>query len=243
MRRFVYLTTVAAVALVSGCGSSSSDLAKSPTTAASGGGKGTVTGPVNAAELVATGDAVTWSALSGPDKTAVADRYLTVAGVSGVDTASLVAAADTAASAGAGSGSMRDFLGILAAAIAPAGTPSTTAPSAAPAVKPVTDVRYTSRCSYLLGDFSESASGLRFVADASLTSEANIGTINRVTAIWDQIGTSPVKVTKTVRLGAGAKRKVQFTKIVTRDQLDLHQGADGECRTKVSTIDTFGEVG
>lgn len=190
------------------------------------------TGPVNVPELVATGDAVVWPTLTPEEKAAVVERYLLIAGRSDVDQAELVEAADAGVGAADVAGSMREYLELMAAAVAGS--------LESDPVEPVTDVSFTSRCDYLLGDFTESASGYRLVADATLTSEANIGTINRVTALWDQIGGPPVKVTKTVRLRAGAKRKVGFTEVVSQDVIDRHQSADADCRVKVTTFDTFG---
>lgn len=110
------------------------------------------------------------------------------------------------------------------------------------AATPEPDAKYDSRCNYILGDFTESASGYRFVADAQIRNTGNIGIIARATAIWDQIGTDAVKATKTIRVPTGKTRKVQFTVVAAQSQIDLHQSAEAECRVRVSIVDTFGEA-
>lgn len=128
-----------------------------------------------------------------------------------------------------------------AGATAPATEPVVAEPEPADDERP--DGKYTFRCNYILGDFtSNTPSGYRFVADATVTNTGNVGTISRVTAIWDQVGTEAVKSTKTIRVKAGGKRKVGFTLPVSQEQIDLHQSADGECTVRSRIIDTFGPV-
>lgn len=128
-----------------------------------------------------------------------------------------------------------------AGATAPAAEPVVAEPEPADDERP--DGKYTFRCNYILGDFtSNTAGGYRFVADATVTNTGNVGTVSRVTAIWEQIGTEAVKKTKTVRVKAGGKGKVGFTVPVSQEQIDLHQSADGECTVRSRIIDTFGPV-
>lgn len=216
--------------ILSGCGSDGD-------TAATGVSPARTT-TVNIPELVATGEAVAWATLSSDEKTAVVERYLVVAGGS-VDVEDLVAAADTAVGAASTSGSMRDYLRVLAAAISidePAGVDGA-------AVEEDADGTYTYRCDYVLGDFTDNTStGYRLIASARLKNTGNIGTISRVTAIWDRLGTDPLKKTKTVRLASGKSVTVNFTIPIDQATLDLVQAADGDCRVRSAIADTFGST-
>lgn len=52
-------------------------------------------------------------------------------------------------------------------------------------------------CSYVLGDFTATRQGLRFVADATITNTVNIGIIAKATAKWKQAGGPPVSLPPT----------------------------------------------
>ena len=113
-----------------------------------------------------------------------------------------------------------------------------------PPPPPDPDADYTSNCDYTLGDFSESASGYRFLADARIRNTGNIGIVLRVRAAWDQIAAPPIREEKTVRLRPGQGRQVNFVRVVSQNELDLHQSVEQfpKCRVKATIIDTFGEA-
>lgn len=115
-------------------------------------------------------------------------------------------------------------------------------PPPPPAPDPKADYSHT--CDYLLGDFSESPTGYRFVADAKIENTGNIGVEAKVTAIWQQAGAPAIKSEKTVEIPAGGRKRVRFTEVATQDQIDLHQslGYGKLCRVKVTLLDTFGSV-
>src|SRR5690625_4724257 len=111
-------------------------------------------------------------------------------------------------------------------------------------VAPKPDGTYTSSCDYILGDFTESETGLRFVADARLRNTGNVGTVTRVTARWFLAGGDEIKAQKSVRVGPGKTRRVGCVEVATQDQIDLHQAlgfSQKTCTVKATIIDTFGE--
>ena len=110
------------------------------------------------------------------------------------------------------------------------------------AAPPDPKASYSQVCDYLLGDFTESSSGFRFVADAHIKNAGNVGIEVDVTASWDQIGGAPFKATKTVRIPYGGKKKVSFTRVATQDQIDRHQSTNAHCRVKARIVETFGET-
>jgi hypothetical protein len=59
------------------------------------------------------------------------------------------------------------------------------------------------------------------------------------------VGTSPLKLSKIVRVTRGHSRRVNFDTEVSSEQIDRYQAAYGqgdECRVRVSIIDSFGEA-
>lgn len=114
------------------------------------------------------------------------------------------------------------------------------APPREAAVVPKPKGKFDSVCDYLLGDFTESRSGYRFVADATLKNTGNVGLVVRVVASWDQIGGGPVRARKQARVRTGATRKVGFIVVATSDQINRHQSAGSGCRVRATIIDTFG---
>jgi hypothetical protein len=112
--------------------------------------------------------------------------------------------------------------------------------------EPEPDADYTSSCDYLLGDFSESGSGYRFVADARLKNVGNIGVEVKVVATWDLAGGQRVKAVKTVQLPEGKSKRVGFVEVATQDQIDAHQSLGFEqenCRVRATLTDTLGSSG
>jgi hypothetical protein len=115
-------------------------------------------------------------------------------------------------------------------------------PPAEPPVEPDPDADYTSVCDYLLGDFSDNTrTGYRFVADADITNTGNIGIVVRVNVSWRQIGTNPVKASKTAKIKVGSSKTVHITEPATGDEILAHQSADSRCKVAVLIVDTFGE--
>jgi hypothetical protein len=128
---------------------------------------------------------------------------------------------------------------------AKASAPATTnPPSFAPPAIPEPDATYTSSCDYVLGDFTQSKNGFRFIAGADVENTGNIGVIVRVTATFKQLGTKPVVLKKNARIAYGESASVQLTKVVSQNQIDLIQSAQDSgdiCKVVASVIDTFGQ--
>src|SRR3712207_8487422 len=53
-------------------------------------------------------------------------------------------------------------------------------------------------------------SDARFVADATIRNNGNVGIVVSVRAAWQQIGAAPVTETKTTRVRVGRTRRVTF---------------------------------
>ena len=104
---------------------------------------------------------------------------------------------------------------------------------------PVADGRFSSTCDYVLGDFTESSRGFRFVANANLKNTGEIGIVVRLAAQWKQGGKGPIKVVKIVKVPVGRTQNVGITRIATGDEIDLHQATDQGCTVKASIIDTL----
>jgi hypothetical protein len=107
---------------------------------------------------------------------------------------------------------------------------------------PNPDGTFTSQCDYLLGDFSESRSGYRFVADARLRNTGNVGIIATATATWAQIGGQPIRERKRIRVPVGRAKTARFLRVASSDEIDRHQSADSGCQVNVRIVDTFGPV-
>lgn len=115
-------------------------------------------------------------------------------------------------------------------------------PPSEPARAAQPDGEFTSQCDYLLGDFSESESGYRFVAGADMENTGNIGLRVQVAASWTLLGADPVTESREVELEVGQSESVQMTVLATQDQIDAHQSANGDCSVDVSITETFGTV-
>jgi len=106
------------------------------------------------------------------------------------------------------------------------------------------DGEYELNCAYELGDFGDSgdpSKGYRFVAGGTVTNTGNIGIRLRATYKWKLLGQSAKTIKKTYRVRRGQERDVNVTIPVTDGEIDSHQNADGDCSTKVTIVDTFGE--
>lgn len=130
------------------------------------------------------------------------------------------------------------------AATQPAVSPATTAP-APPATHPKGS--YNGSCNYTLG--SDPVGGTAMATgDIQIHNTGNVGTVDRLRITWPQQGYAPLSMSKTVKLGTGASRDIQFHRSLTQTELDNlqnwqtgHNFADG-CTYKATITDTFGPV-
>jgi hypothetical protein len=104
------------------------------------------------------------------------------------------------------------------------------------------DGRIESVCDYLLGNFTETRRGYRFVADATVRNTGNVGIVVKLTGTWDQIGGAPVKVVKTVSVPTEGRKIVHLLRVASSDEIDRHQSANSRCNVKATIIDSFGEA-
>jgi hypothetical protein len=119
-------------------------------------------------------------------------------------------------------------------------------PTEEPAAQPNPEGSIEGSCDYVLGDFTETESGYRFVADATLINEGNVGIEVKAIAVWFLSGGDKVKATKSLRVPYGKSKRTGFSVIATQDQIDLHQslGFDTEtCKLNAQITDTFGKAG
>lgn len=118
--------------------------------------------------------------------------------------------------------------------------PSAPTTSAPPAADP--HVKFTSSCDYILGNFTESAQGFRFIARASLHNTGNVGAKVAVKASWVQVGSKDITKTKTVVVPFHHGKSVNFTVVVGQDQIDQIQANNGlnDCHVKSTIIGTVG---
>lgn len=119
-------------------------------------------------------------------------------------------------------------------------------PTEDPPAKPEPDVEYSLSCDYVLGDFTEGTqTGFRFIADVNMDNIGNVGTVNRVTAVWYLAGGGKVTDTKNgVRIDVDKPKRIGFTVPATMDEIDRHQSLDlssETCTVKVVIVDIFGE--
>src|SRR5699024_364111 len=101
---------------------------------------------------------------------------------------------------------------------------------------------FTSSCTYVLGDFTQTKDGYRFLADAQLENTGNIGTVDKVTATWLLAGGEKITKHKTVRVKPGKSKHVGLSRVASHDEIDRHQdmNAGQKCSVDVTMIDTFG---
>ncbi len=118
---------------------------------------------------------------------------------------------------------------------------TTSAPEPEPSPDP--SGTYTSSCDYLLGDFTETASGYRFVADARVKNTGNIGIVMEIRASWFLAGGGAVKEVRRVALDVGQSKRVGVTVPVSQDQVDLHQSYDSgdSCKVTGVMVDSYEE--
>src|SRR6266542_3442979 len=169
--------------------------------------------------------------------------------VIGLVVGGLIGAGIGAAGSGKGSPAGPAVVAVSAPVSVPPGvTPEPTSPSPffSPIAEPSPDASYSKSCDYLLGDFSEhTATGFRFVAGAEITNDGNVGLVVDVKATFKQLGSNPIVLKKTARVGYNQTKQVGFTKEVGQDEIDLIQAAQDQgdiCDVVVTVTGTFGTV-
>jgi hypothetical protein len=135
--------------------------------------------------------------------------------------------------------------------------PSTTPPDIStesgvnptPEVFPSPDGTYEGSCDYELSDdmnnYPAHAGDLN--GEVDVTNTGNVGTVEKVTISWPQLGHPPIKLSKTVRVGYGQTKTVPFTRPASGseiDRLQSYQGShdDNGCKYSATLTDTFGKV-
>lgn len=121
---------------------------------------------------------------------------------------------------------------------APAFTPT-------PVAKPQPNAKYTQSCDYLLGNFTDTEQGFRFIARASMHNTGNVGVIAIVTASWVQVGSKDVRMSKSVKIPWHGRRVVNFKKVVTEDQINQIQADTNfahQCSVKATILTTYGKA-
>lgn len=120
----------------------------------------------------------------------------------------------------------------------PQSEPESEAPPA-----PAPDGTFTSSCTYVLGDFTQTKDGYRFLAEAQLDNTGNIGTIDKVTATWLLAGGGKITKHKTVRIKPGKSKHVGLSRVASHDEIDRHQDMDAgeKCSVDITMVDTFGK--
>ena len=107
------------------------------------------------------------------------------------------------------------------------------------------DGTFTHSCTYVLGDFSESPSGYRFLGDAKLTNTGNVEFVADATATWFLAGGDKVTVEKEVKVPYGESKKIGFKYVASQDELTRHQdyslANNKACAVRVKITDSFGE--
>lgn len=121
----------------------------------------------------------------------------------------------------------------------------TSTPEPEPEPVPDPDGTYELSCDYDLGDFDESGideAGYKFIAGGTLKNTGNVGIVADVTYKWRLLGQGWLKETKTYKVPYDRKRDVDILIPVGSEEIDAHQSADGDCRTSVKIVDSFGKV-
>ena len=124
-------------------------------------------------------------------------------------------------------------------------SPSTSSPEVA-AASPQPDGTFQGACDYTLGD-SPSTGTADAIGDIDATNTGNVGIVVKLTITWPQEGYSPIKQVKTVRIGYGGEKDVQFHRPLTGTELDRlqsyqlgHGGSGDGCTYHGEMTGTFG---
>lgn len=127
-------------------------------------------------------------------------------------------------------------------------SPKPAPPPPAPAPSPSAGGTYQGACDYTLNDNFQSSVAAWATGDVEVNNTGNIGTVNRVRITWPQQGFNPLVMVKTVRVGAGGSRDVQFHMALGQQQISnlqnwqLGHNGDSGCTYRVAMIATFGQV-
>lgn len=99
-------------------------------------------------------------------------------------------------------------------------------------------------CSYLLGNFTPTAAGFRFVSSATVHNTGNIGIVVQFETTWRRAGTSAIRMDKTVRVPRGHTKFVTMVRVVTQNDIDEIQAVAqaAQCGWKGTIIGTFGKA-
>lgn len=120
-------------------------------------------------------------------------------------------------------------------------TPSfTPTPPATPDAK----ARYTQSCDYLLGNFTDTAQGFRFIARTTIHNTGNVGAVIVAKASWVQVGSKDVTKSKIVRVPWHGRKVVNFSVVVNQDAIDKIQADTGlnNCHVKATIIKAYGQA-
>jgi hypothetical protein len=127
--------------------------------------------------------------------------------------------------------------------------PSTTAtPKLTTKPKPKVPARPAAKlngsCNYLLGNFTETNAGFRFVSVATIHNTGNIGVVVRFDATWRQTSSPAIHASKKVRVPRGRTVFVSLSRVVGQDQIDQIQAIPqgSECGWKGTLVKTFGRA-
>lgn len=118
-------------------------------------------------------------------------------------------------------------------------------PEPDPPALPEPDGKYELTCDYELGDFGESGvpdAGYTFIGGDTIENTGNIGIKTEVTYKWRLLGRGSLVERQTYKLRPGREKDVDILVPVTDADIDAHQSADGDCKTSVEMVDTFGRV-
>lgn len=153
------------------------------------------------------------------------------------------------AAASGGGGSKKKPSSVAAVTVTSTPDPSSSTPDAVPSspapiiASPDPKAKYTSSCDYLLGDFTQSSQGYRFVARATMHNAGNVGVVAGVKASWVQVGAHNVVRSKTVHIPWHGSRAVNFSVVVSQSQIDAIQSgqdAGSICHVKAIVLDSYG---
>lgn len=124
------------------------------------------------------------------------------------------------------------------------------APSANAAAAPAASADPKGKALLVAANYELGNSGMgpyTVVAEVDLTNTGNIGTVDRVTAKWPQLGLPPLRMTKTVHVAAGHSKAVRFSMPVSQGQIsalqDYQTSSPGDGYAyKATIISTYGAV-
>ena len=161
------------------------------------------------------------------------------------------------AAGAAGSGGTKQHAAPLAHTSSAKAAPSTPPPDIStesgvnptPEVFPSPDGTFQGSCDYEL--VFDTFNGHDHMGDLNgevdLENTGNVGTVEKVTISWPQLGHAPIKLSKTVKIGYGQSKTVQFTRPATTSEIDRLQSYqsthdDTGCKYSGTLTDTFGKV-